>query len=114
MADIIQHIEHEIALVAVREGAVVGCARAVRGADAFVIRGLLVDPAWQGQGVGSALLKALEAAISAPARIDLTTNTVMEGNVPFYERHGYRLMATTAPIPGITLAHLSKSVAGAG
>jgi hypothetical protein len=38
---------------------------------------------------------------------------VMEGNVPFYERHGYRVTETTTPISGITLAHMSKFVAGA-
>jgi ribosomal protein S18 acetylase RimI-like enzyme len=113
LASIVQHIEHQIALVAARDEMVVGCVRGVLGVHAFSIRGLIVHPSCQGQGVGSTLLKALEAAVPAPARIDLTTNTVMEGNVPFYERHGYRVTETSTPISGITLAHMSKFVAGA-
>ena len=33
----------------------------------------------------------------------------MERNVPFYERHGYRVVEYTTPIAGITLAQMSKS-----
>jgi ribosomal protein S18 acetylase RimI-like enzyme len=113
LASIMQHIEHQIALVAARDETVVGCVRGVVGEHAFTIRGLIVHPSCQGQGVGSTLLKALEAALPASTRIDLITNTVMEGNVPFYERHGYRVTETTTPIPGITLAHMSKYVARA-
>jgi hypothetical protein len=35
----------------------------------------------------------------------------MEGNVPFYEKHGYRVEERTEPIPGIVLAHKSKHLA---
>ncbi len=114
VASIVQHIAYQIALVALRDETLVGCVRGVVGEHAYTIRGLIVHPSCQGQGVGSTLLKALEAALPAPTRIDLMTNTVMEGNVPFYERHGYRITETTTPIPGITLAHMSKYVAGAG
>ena len=105
-----QHIQHEVAFVAVRDETLVGCVRGVAGEHAYTIRALIVHPSCQGQGVGSTLLKALEAALPAPTRIDLITNTVMEGNVPFYERHGYRVMESTTPLPGITLAHMSKYV----
>ena len=108
-----EHIEDQIALVAMRNKTLVGCVRGVVGEHAYTIRGLIVHPSCQGQGVGSTLLEALEAALPAPTRIDLITNTVMEGNVPFYERHGYRITKTTTPIPRITLAHMSKYVAGA-
>ena len=110
VASIVQHIEHEIALVAVRDETLVGCVRGVMGEHAYTIRALLVHPSCQGQGFGSTLLKSLEAALPAPTRIDLVTNTAMEGNVPFYERHGYRVTERTTPIPGITLAHMSKYV----
>jgi ribosomal protein S18 acetylase RimI-like enzyme len=111
VALIAQHIEQQIALVAVREETMVGCVRGIVADETCMIRGLIVHPSCQGQGIGSTLLKALEAVVPAPIRIDLTTNTVMEGNVPFYERHGYRVMDSTSPIPGITLAHMSKYLA---
>jgi len=111
---IVRDVEHQIALVAARDGTVIGCVRAVRGEEAFTVRALVVHPTCQGQGIGSTLMKALEAAIPAPARIELTTNTAMEGNVPFYERHGYRVTEVSTPIPGITLAHMSKYIDIAG
>jgi ribosomal protein S18 acetylase RimI-like enzyme len=110
VASIVQHIQHQIALVAVRDEALVGCVRGVMGEHAYTIRALIVHPTCQGRGVGSTLLKALEAALPVPTRIDLITNTVMEGNVRFYERHGYRVTESTTPLPGITLAHMSKYV----
>ena len=113
VGSIVQHIEHQIALVALKDETLVGCVRGVAGDHAYTIRGLTVHPSCQGQGVGSTLLKALEAALPRPTRIDLITNTVMEGNVTFYERHGYRITENTTPVPGITLAHMSKYLAGA-
>ena len=56
------------------------------------------------------LLKALEDSLPNVARFDLTTNTVMEGNVPFYERHGYRVTELTRYSEGVTLAQMSKAV----
>jgi len=109
---IAQHIEHHVALVALRDDVLVACVRGVTGERAHTIRGLAVHPSCQGQGIGSTLLKALEAALPMPTRIDLVTNTLMEGNVPFYERHGYRVIENTTPLPGITLAHMSKQRAG--
>jgi hypothetical protein len=46
-----------------------------------------------------------------PTRVDLTTNTLMQNNVPFYEKHGYKVEDRTEPIPGIVLAHMSKHLA---
>jgi len=44
---------------------------------------------------------------------ELTTNTVMEGNVRFYERHGYRITELTRYSDRITLAQMRKAaVAG--
>lgn len=108
---IAEHVRSQIALVA-REGSnIVGCVRGLRDGQVCTIRALVVEPSKHGQGVGSALLRALEAELSDIERIDLTTNTIMEGNVAFYERHGYRVYERTEPIPGIKLAHLTKSVA---
>jgi ribosomal protein S18 acetylase RimI-like enzyme len=108
---ILDHVRFHIALVA-REGAtVVGCVRGLLDGKVCTIRALVVEPSRQGQGIGSTLLRSLEAELGAIERIDLTTNTVMEGNVAFYARHGYRVYERSEPIPGIQLAHLTKSTA---
>ncbi len=37
-------------------------------------------------GIGSALLNTLERTLPGVAQFDLTTNTVMEGNVPYLRK----------------------------
>lgn len=106
---ILQHIRTQVALVAEMDGAVVGCVRGLVEGKACTVRALVVEPARHSQGIGSALLRALESEVGPVERIDLTTNTLMEGNVPFYERHGYRIVKRTEPLPGVPLAHLTKS-----
>jgi GNAT superfamily N-acetyltransferase len=112
VTSIARHIEDEVALVAVRNHELIGSVRGVSSEHGYVIRALIVHPSFQGKGLGSELLKALEATLPTPTRVDLTTNTLMEGNVPFYEKHGYKVQGRTTPFPGIVLAHMSKHLAG--
>lgn len=112
VATIAEHIATQTALTARLDGRIVGCVRGITADGVCIIRALVVDPAHQGKGIGSSLLAALERALPAVARFDLTTNPVMEGNVPFYERHGYRVTEITQHSPAITLAQMSKHAAG--
>lgn len=114
LASIVEHIERQTALAARSQGKIVGCVRGITSNGVCTIRALVVDPAHQGKGIGSSLLRELERALPHVARFDLTTNPVMEGNVPFYERHGYRVTEITQHSPTITLAQMSKQVPRAG
>ncbi|MFO1311451.1 MAG: GNAT family N-acetyltransferase [Burkholderiales bacterium] len=106
---IAQHIRQEIALTARDATTIVGCVRGIVADGVCTIRALVVEPARHGRGIGTSLLLALEDAARGPvSRFDLTTNTVMEGNVPFYERHGYRVTSRTPWTGSIVLAHMSK------
>ncbi len=109
ITSIAEHVQTQIALVAKEDGSTVGCVRGVVDGRVCRIRALVVHPTKHGRGIGTELLKALEAELQDIDRIDLTTNTIMEGNVPFYERHGYHVIEYTAPRPGVTLAQMSKS-----
>ena len=109
MASVAEHVQTQIALVAKEDDRIVGCVRGLLEGRVCTIRALVVDPSKHGRGLGSALLRALEAELKDIERVDLTTNTIMERNVPFYERHGYRVVEYTTPIAGITLAQMSKS-----
>jgi len=113
MASVAEHVRTQIALVAREDERIVGCVRGLLEGGVCTIRALVVDPSRQGRGFGSALLEALEAQLDDAERVNLTTNTIMEGNVAFYERHGYHVVEYTTPIPGITLAQMSKSAARA-
>lgn len=106
---IVDHIQTQTALTARDGGRVIGAVRGVVTDGVCVVRALVIDPACQGRGIGSALLKALEQALPSVTRFDLTTNTLMEGNVPFYERHGYRVTELTRVSDRVTLAQMTKA-----
>jgi predicted N-acetyltransferase YhbS len=108
----IEQIQKQTALVARDSGKIIGTIRGIVKGPVCTVRALAVDPANQGHGVGSALLNALERTLPDVAQFDLTTNTVMEGNVPFYERHGYRVIELTRHSELVTLAQMTKAVDG--
>lgn len=109
---VIEHIRKQTALIARDDGKIIGTIRGIVNGRICTVRALAVDPASQGRGIGSALLNALERALPEVAQFDLITNTVMEGNVPFYERHGYRVTEFTRHSELVTLAQMTKAVGG--
>jgi ribosomal protein S18 acetylase RimI-like enzyme len=62
-----------------------------------------VDPAAQGQGIGSALLGAVasHAAADGLDGVTLTTFRDVPWNRPFYERRGYRVLDPGELTPGL-------------
>lgn len=114
VAAIEEHIRTQIAFVARDDGRIVGAVRGVVTDGVCMIRALVVDPACQGRSIGSTLLRALEAALPEVTRFELTTNMLMENNVPFYERHGYRVYETVQHNERIRLAQMAKDVAVSG
>jgi ribosomal protein S18 acetylase RimI-like enzyme len=76
------------------------------------IRGLGIEPECHGGDIGSALLSAIERAHPRVAHFELVTNSIMESNVRFYQRHGYRVTELRQYSDGITLAHMSKAAGG--
>lgn len=113
IADIAHHIREQTVLVA-REGErIVGAARGLVEGAVCTLRGVIVEPDCQGRGIGAALLRAIEAAHPDVVRFDLTTNTLVPGNVAFYERHGYQVVERTKYKARIVLAQMSKPGPGA-
>ncbi len=108
VAAVAQHIRTQTVLVARIDGQIVGAARGLVDGSVCTIRGVVVEPAHQGRGIGSALLCAIERALPGVERFDLTTNTRVPGNVAFYERHGYRVTEFTPYKQTIVLAQMSK------
>lgn len=101
-------IRSQTVLVARKGGTIVGSARGVLDRSACVIRGVLVDPSCQGQGIGAALLAAVEQLHPTVDRFELTTNTLVPGNVRFYEKRGYVVHELTPYGEKIVLAQMRK------
>ena len=53
-------------------------------------------------------IRAVEQAHGGIERFDLTTNTLVPGDVAFYARHGYKVMALTSYGDRVVLAQMSK------
>jgi GNAT superfamily N-acetyltransferase len=101
-------IRTQTVLVAKDGERVVGSARGIRTGPVCTIRGVFVDPSYQGQGIGASLLRAVEQFHPDVERFELTTNTLVPGNVGFYERRGYRVDKLTTFTGKIVLAQMSK------
>jgi GNAT superfamily N-acetyltransferase len=91
----------------------VGSARGIVEGSICTLRGVLVEPSYQGQGIGAALVDAVEKLYPQVERFTLTTNALVPGNVEFYQRRGYQLKELTPSGEQIVLAQMSKSLRAA-
>lgn len=96
-------------VVTARDGErIVGSARGIVAGTVCTIRGVIVEPSYQGRGIGASLLQAVEQRHPDVERFELTTNTLVPGNVAFYERRGYKTNELTKYGEKIILAQMSK------
>jgi GNAT superfamily N-acetyltransferase len=102
------HIRTQTVLTARDGHRIVGSARGIVDGDVCTIRGVSVEPSHQGKGIGGILLRAVEEANLDAERFELTTNTLVPGNVAFYERRGYKVVELTRYTDKIVLAQMSK------
>lgn len=103
-----QDIRTQTVLTARDARQIIGSARGIVTGTVCTIRAVCVEPACQGQGIGAALLLAVEQAHPQAERFELTTNTLVPGNVAFYERRGYRVTELTRYTGKIVLAQMVK------
>jgi len=89
-------------------GAIIGSVRALLRDGKCEIGRLIVAPEFQGQGIGSALLAAIEARFPQAHSFELFTGAKSEGNIRLYRRHGYEIVTSKALSPSVTLVFMSK------
>lgn len=107
-----EHIKTATVLAAWQGDCLVGSIRGLASGETCLVRALSIDPDLQGKGIGSQLLAAIEQAHPRVARFELLTNDIMESNVRFYQRHGYKLMGKRIHSEKITLAFMTKPGVG--
>lgn len=103
-----------IALKATAGHRLVGAVRARVDGTVLHIGRLTVALDWQGRGLGSRLLTAVESHHSG--QVDtaaLFTGHLSEANLAMYGRRGYREQRREQLRPGVMLVHLSKPLPSA-
>lgn len=78
-------------LKAVVENKIVGSVKGNQEGDTCFIKRLIVHPNFQGQGIGTDLMKEIEARFEQAQRFELFTGHKSERNIRLYERLGYKI-----------------------
>jgi GNAT superfamily N-acetyltransferase len=98
-----------VVLKALADGVIIGSVRARRAGDRWQIGRLVVHPDFQGQGLGTRLLRAIERESGDSHKIELFTGHRSAGNIRLYERLGYVRSREQVLSPAVTLVFMEKS-----
>lgn len=99
----------KVVLKAVAEdGGIVGSVRAWEKDGTCMIERVIVAPALQGRGIGTSLMREVEARFAGAARFELFTGHKSARNLRFYAKLGYREFRRQRVSDKLTLVHLVK------
>lgn len=87
----------------------VGSVRARLDGEVCHVGRLIVDPDWQGRGLGSRLLDAIQARFPQAREFALFTGERSTGNLAFYQKRGYRITRRERVSDALTLVHLVRA-----
>jgi ribosomal protein S18 acetylase RimI-like enzyme len=71
---------------------------------------LIVTPELQGRGIGTRLLRAIEARFPGARRFELFTGSRSAANLRLYERLGFRRCREQTLSPAVTLVFMEKTL----
>jgi GNAT superfamily N-acetyltransferase len=113
LVETLDQVRHELATTltmgAWQGSRLVGAARLTLDGPIGWISRVAVAPDQQGQGIGSSLLAALEAAASPEIRrFQLAAGHRSSGNRAMYERRGYREFSRFVDAAGVELVVMGK------
>lgn len=113
----IESLKHEFATTTVLKavstltdsnGLIIGSVRACLQNGNCEIGRLIVHPDFQRRGVGSELLRSIEACFAEADQYTLFTGDKSNANIRLYERHGYHMFETRVQSKTVSLVHLQK------
>ncbi|GAA2207020.1 GNAT family N-acetyltransferase [Nonomuraea monospora] len=102
-------IESALVLKALDGTRIVGAVRGRLSGTACLVGRLVVAPDRQGQGLGTALLRALHEAVPQAEAFDLFTGHLSEGNLRLYRRLGYRETSRERMDDHLTVVYLRRT-----
>ena len=90
------------------EGKIVGSVKGHQAAETCYVERLIVHPNYQGQGIGTALMKQIESHFGQAQRFELFTGHKSELNIRLYERLGYTIFKSEEINPNLSFVFLQK------
>lgn len=105
--DPIEDIAYPIMVCEV-DGIPIGVGRVHFNSDAEAqIRSMAVEPEWQKKGIGSIIINELEKIATDKGAKYVVLNA-RDTAIPFYEKHGYRLVEKTITLFGTIPHHIMR------
>ncbi len=111
LAELHEEFATTLVLKATVDGRLIGSVKAKVTAGVCYIGRLMVHPDLQGRGIGSQLLREVEARFPSVAKYELFTGSKSEPNLRLYQRHGYVVTGVEWFSDAVSLAHLEKVAA---
>ncbi len=87
---------------------IIGSVRAYSDGFSCFLGRLIVHPKWQGKGVGSKLMKTIEAYYTDVQRFELFTGVKSQANIRLYKRLGYEPFKEEMVSESITFVYMDK------
>jgi ribosomal protein S18 acetylase RimI-like enzyme len=109
LAQLLDEFQDSVILKAVSAGTLIGSVRGRAVGGVACIGRLIVAPAAQRRGIGTALLRTIESAFPEVRRFELFTGTKSEGNIRLYRSLGYHPTHERELAPNLTIVYLGKS-----
>ena len=108
LPDLQAEYDEKIFLKAIDDtGAIIGSVRYLLAGDTVYIGKLIVNPAFQRQGIGTSLLLEVEK-LCPNRRYELFTSNKSLRNISLYERLGYKVFAVKPATETLTFVYLEK------
>jgi N-acetylglutamate synthase-like GNAT family acetyltransferase len=101
-------IRDAIVLKACSTVLIVGSVRARRNGTTCAVGRLMVHPEWQRRGLGSRLMRRIEASFPDVERFELFTGDRSEANIRFYSGLGYEPVRKERLSPRVSILLLEK------